>query len=78
MSGRVQTLELQSVFNFNLITMEKIKVTKEEFQRYENLRKSGVTNMWDIDFVMSVTWLSKEKVLYIMKNYKELSKLYLI
>lgn len=49
-----------------------MKITKEEFIRYENLRKSGVTNMFDINFVMSATWLSKEKVLSIMKNYREL------
>lgn len=49
-----------------------MEITKNEFIRYEQVRKSGITNMFDIQTVMSFTWLSKEKVLFIMKNYKEL------
>lgn len=55
-----------------------MNITKDEFIRYENLRLSGATNMYDIEFVMAVTWLSKEKVLYIMKNYPELYDKYII
>ncbi len=47
-------------------------ITKDEFMRYEQLRKSGITNMFDLEVVMSITWLSKEKVLFIMKNYEKL------
>lgn len=54
-----------------------MKITKEEFIRYENVRRSGVTNMFDVEFVMSITWLSKQKVLYIMQHYQELYDLYL-
>ena len=51
-----------------------MKITKQEFQRYESLRASGITNMFDIETVISFTWLPREKVVYIMKNYSKLFK----
>ena len=51
-----------------------MKITKQEFQRYEKLRQSGITNMYDLEAVISFTWLPREKVVYIMKNYSKLFK----
>lgn len=51
-----------------------MKITKQEFQRYEKLRQSGITNMYDLETVISFTWLPREKVIYIMKNYSKLFK----
>jgi len=52
-------------------------VNKEEFIRYENLRKSGVVNMYDLNYILATTWLNKEQVLFIMKNYDKLKLKYL-
>lgn len=54
-----------------------MKVTKEEFQTYEDCRMSGVTNMFAVDVVSSITGLKKEKILYIMKNYTQLFEEYI-
>lgn len=39
----------------------------------EGIRKSGITNMFDINRVIKLTGLNKEKVIAIMKNYNELN-----
>jgi len=55
-------------------------ITKEKFDAYVEVQKSGLTNMFDIknvqkcsDFMYNVP-LSKEDCLEIMKNYKELKE----
>ena len=53
-----------------------MEIIQEEFGTYVNCQKSGITNMMDVRNVMALTGLSKEKVLYIMKNYRELSEKY--
>lgn len=53
-----------------------MEITQEEFQRYINCQKSGITNMFLLKNVMAITGLSKEKILYIMKNYAELENKY--
>ena len=50
----------------------KMEITKSEFKIYEDCRQSGITNMLMIKHVMTLTDLSKEKILYIMENYAEL------
>ena len=54
-------------------------VNEEEFLKYEDIRKSGVTNMFDIKTVvkLSENLLDKEKCLDIMKNYSKYSEQYL-
>jgi len=47
---------------------------KEEFELYEECRKSGITNMFLVNNVQAVTGLDKDKILYIMKNYCGLFK----
>ena len=49
-------------------------ITKKEFEAYEIVRQSGVTNMWDVEIVSDLSSLDKETISEIMKNYSELSK----
>ena len=46
-------------------------MTKEKFQAYLLVQKSGVTNMWDVNQVikLSAGILTEENCLDIMKNY---------
>lgn len=48
-------------------------MTKEKFICYENIRKSGVTNMFDVNKVIELSGdiLDKKDILDIMKNYKK-------
>jgi len=53
-------------------------ITKDKFDAYEWVRRSGDTNMWDIRTVISLAEdygveLTKLEVLEIMKRYDELS-----
>jgi len=51
-----------------------MKITKHEYERYEECRKSGITNMFMVSNVQAVTGLERDKILYIMKNYEDLQK----
>lgn len=55
-----------------------MKPTKEQFEEYVAIRNSGVTNMFDVTFIvgMSDTGLTKANCLYIMQNFKELAEEY--
>jgi len=44
-------------------------VTKEEFKRYVEVQRSGITNMMDISNVTDLASLSRGQVLDIMENY---------
>ena len=44
-------------------------ITKDEFDRYERIRRIGLVNMWDIRKVMQLTGLNRVQVLTIMKQY---------
>ena len=49
-------------------------ITREEFSVYEEIRRSGATNMFDVRMVelLSDGVLNKEKIILIWKNYKDL------
>ena len=48
-------------------------ITKEEVQRYEDCRKSGVCNMIiDWPLVRKITGIGQEKLFFIMENYSSL------
>jgi len=49
-----------------------MEITKEEFKSYEDLRKEGLFNMFNVKAVSDYTGLEREKVIYIMKNYASL------
>lgn len=55
-----------------------MKPSKEQFLDYENIRQSGITNMFDIRFVCSLSThgLTKEHCLYIFANYSDLMEEY--
>ena len=60
--------------NNKLNKMEKI--TKQQFEAYVDVQESGVTNMFDVRTVQSLSGLNKEKIMEIMKNYGELKDKY--
>lgn len=53
-------------------------ITKKEFDKYEQIRLSGITNMFDLSRVIaeSNNILTKDKCIKIQKNFEELGKKY--
>lgn len=47
-------------------------ITQEQFEDYEGVRESGVTNMFDIRRVSDLSGLTREQIREIFKTYKEL------
>lgn len=58
--------------------MNKDKITHEQFELYENIRRSGITNMFNIKKVRKLSTLSREEVIYIIENYEYLANKYLL
>ena len=54
--------------------MENKEINKDEFERYEKVRLSGVTNMFMVSNVCNLSGLDKEKVRIIMKSYSQLKE----
>ena len=60
-----------------------MKITKEEFMAYEEVRVSGITNMFDVSRVIQLAneladvTLTKEMILEIMRDYSPLKEKYL-
>ncbi len=54
-----------------------MKITKEQFERYEDIRSSGITNMGQINYVMELSGLTRVECLEIMKNYDKYMEEYL-
>jgi hypothetical protein len=50
-----------------------MEVSKEQFESYEQVRQSGVTNMFNIELVTELADLSREECLYIIEHYSELN-----
>ena len=48
-----------------------MEITKENFESYEAVRESGVTNMFAINTVCDLSELEKIEVMDIIKNYSE-------
>ena len=61
---------------------EQINITREQFMAYEEIRQSGITNMWDSKTVIEESdgYLDKEAIRTIMQgfgvNYEKLVKMY--
>ena len=53
-------------------------ITEDQFQAFEEVRESGVTNMWDIRRVVEESdgWLTRGDVVAIIKQYDQLVKEY--
>ena len=60
--------------NKELNEMEKI--TKENFEAYVDVQESGITNMFDVKMVQSLSGLEKEQIMTIMQHYGELKDKY--
>jgi len=58
------------------MTIETVNVTQDEFNAYEDVRESGVTNMFNVSVVSDYSGLSREKIIEIMTNYKILYNKY--
>ena len=58
------------------MTIETVNVTQDEFDAYEDVRISGVTNMFNVSVVSDYSGLSKEKIIEIMTNYEILNNKY--
>jgi hypothetical protein len=52
------------------------EITKEQFEAYTDVQMSGVTNMFDVRTVQSLSGLEKEQIMTIMTNYGELKDKY--
>jgi len=52
-------------------------ITKEEFEKYEKARLSGVRNMFDVRDVELKSGLTRDRIFEIMRSYNMLSALYL-
>lgn len=58
--------------------MDEVKPTKIQFLDFIRIRNSGVTNMFDIEKVCSLSCfgLTEDLCWYIMENFQELKKEY--
>jgi len=54
--------------------MNKTEITKEQFEAYESVRESGVTNMFMISTVSDLSGLDKAVIKDIMIHYNFLSE----
>lgn len=52
------------------------EITREEFISYEEVRQSGITNMWNTTLVSELSNLSQEKIRQIITEHDTLMKKY--
>jgi hypothetical protein len=53
-----------------------MNITQDEFDAYERVRESGVTNMFDVNAVSDYSGLSRKQIITIMQNYETLHSKY--
>ena len=53
-----------------------IEITQDDFNAYEDVRQSGVTNMFNTAVVSDYSGLSREKIVSIIQNYGTLNERY--
>ena len=53
-----------------------MEITEQQFQAYEDVRVSGVTNMFAVNVVSDLSGLERNEILFIMQHYEELCKKY--
>ena len=49
-----------------------IEITRAQFQKYERVRKSGDTNMFDVRNVQMLSGLDRVTIIAIMEQYSDL------
>lgn len=60
-----------------LMVAKEIEITEQDFIEYEDVRKSGATNMLNVKMVEELSGLDKSKIIAIQKNYSKLAKEFL-
>ena len=63
------------VENINKLNEMK-EITKEDFEAYVDVQESGITNMFDVKMVESLSGLNREQIMTIMQSYGELKDKY--
>lgn len=58
----------------NAMSEKPLIITADDFKRYEGVRLSGITNMFNATMVCKLSGLSQDKVFKIMKEYVALEK----
>lgn len=53
---------------------EMTKITKEDFEAYARIQRSGAVDMSDITLISKLSGLSKDKVRNIRDRYREVSR----
>ena len=53
-----------------------MNITQDEFDAYEDVRQSGVTNMFNVSVVSDYSGLSRDKIITIISNYNTLVEKY--
>lgn len=53
-----------------------MEITKDEFKEYVRVRDSGVTNMFDVKTVETLSGLDRDKIMQIMKEFGVLQEKY--
>ncbi len=52
-------------------------ITADNFHRYEAVRQSGITNMFNVRVVQLLSGLTKHQIIYIMAHYSQLHDKYM-
>ena len=55
---------------------ETVQITQDDFNAYEEVRQSGVTNMYNVSVVSDYSGLSRDKIITIISNYDILNNKY--
>jgi|TARA_B110000444_G_scaffold48783_1_gene44633 hypothetical protein len=53
-----------------------MNITQDQFDAYEDVRESGVTNMFNVAVVSDYSGLNRQEIMTIMKNYSTLQEKY--
>ena len=53
-----------------------MNITQDQFDAYEDVRESGVTNMFAVAQVEALSGLAREQIMTIMTSYGELKDKY--
>jgi hypothetical protein len=53
-----------------------MNITQDQFDAYEDVRESGVTNMFNVSVVSDYSGLNRQEIMTIMKNYSTLQEKY--
>ena len=53
-----------------------MNITQDQFDAYEDVRESGITNMFNVAVVSDYSGLNRQDIMTIMKNYSTLQEKY--